>query len=982
MKSVTPRKIASVFFLASFAFLSACCGMCKKCPEDAECTVIPSNAATGIKSSAGGRDGSAPGAALPEGWRVSYPLFEGDYFSATLPPGAEDDPEAVVKTIVTHMGFSDPTGGDVITGEFLARLPPEITVGGGDILKVAQINCEVRPPTGRTRYPRFCKLNESQQKQLIQRATGMEASDYLNRTLKRRIFLQRPRHRSWPTSTRSSERLCVPDSESSDGCRDVFIEHSLMAVTTRNDRGATVASVSGRVFPRYRITNEPDLTAAQARASAYRHLGQIKGISELSNPPDSEREPPLVLLPYGYATRFDFGRLGSFQWPGYRTPQLRYAYRMTLYGKLDDEAGREMEVAGWRAWVDAKTGDILQLVPQFAFADSVQAEGEGWRRSPSYPVSTTCPDPASDDCPTAREFQVDEVDAGTEYCLKLTDVFDQLEYYDSQGTLPFLCSATHNFAADLDCSDPWECLCDKNNLKAVSYLHMNAYAHVSAYMEKLNAAICSPPSSASVCDGGKFRAAWDEASGAFVPLRIKISASLSSGSFVQPHPQPHLTFGEIGGLFANSALCASTAPLTGTHFRPAAQDATLMTHEFAHIIMDGLHAGRPDNWCGLPVCPVPLNADIVHDMADGLSVTHNQTDWFGKWWGNGDVANHSEADGYIRHFNYATDFDHFPEHRDWSKWFPDPDLVSFRKKEYADGQIAAAALWAVTEKMNGWIEYLGPASFETTLLNVLPDHFIPNACAAFEQGGTCDYPDDCDLDVYRYLHSLLGDLVANNLATGVTAANNKILSGFARTGIFLVPPRCIQGNTGAPPADVMDAYCPTGHYGGDAIIDITDDWLQHGAGGTPAQIPEFEVWTGPQFRFQGGHAVVMQPTDPPPCNRFYKITIANNPEFKHVEAEHKLSRDTVWLDSGGYCQAQWSPPANGEWKAFWEDITQLSRDKGISEVYYRVVTGESAAPDAGALSSSEYPGRPLFNALDPPVDPPFAILNDTGELTP
>ena len=81
-----------------FVFLSACCGVCTKCPAGAECAITPSNAATRIKSAAGAPPPAAdadhaitPSTTLPNGWRASYPLFEGDYFSVTLPISSAED---------------------------------------------------------------------------------------------------------------------------------------------------------------------------------------------------------------------------------------------------------------------------------------------------------------------------------------------------------------------------------------------------------------------------------------------------------------------------------------------------------------------------------------------------------------------------------------------------------------------------------------------------------------------------------------------------------------------------------------------------------------------------------------------------------------------------------------------------------------------------------------------------------------------------
>jgi hypothetical protein len=89
-------------------------------------------------------------------------------------------------------------------------------------------------------------------------------------------------------------------------------------------------SVHGTLFHRYGVTNAVTL-AASAALSAQRGLTAVES-------------PELVLLPYG-ATRD--GRIA-----------LRYAYRILL-------AEEDARSRTWLGWVDAESGGMLQLVPQF-----------------------------------------------------------------------------------------------------------------------------------------------------------------------------------------------------------------------------------------------------------------------------------------------------------------------------------------------------------------------------------------------------------------------------------------------------------------------------------------------------------------------------------------------------------------------------------------------------------------------------------------
>jgi hypothetical protein len=872
------------------------------------------------------------------------------------------------------MGFAGPED-PALAYEFLNVSPYKMLIGGGDILEVARINCETGQNADPSSPTNFCSLNERQQRQLIERATGMAADDFLDRRLTRYYFFQRPQHQEWPGGGASTDELCSHDPRLRRNCLKAVIEHSAIAVTLRSDN--SVASVTGRVFSKYRITNKPELPAGRALAVAYEQLWEVPGISRYEDQPITEEELPLVLLPYANAKRSDLSRVLSLRWPRYRTPQLRYAYRTTLWGDFVDEDGRRVEAASWRAWVDAETGRILQLIPQFEFANGVDAKGRGWRLHPSPPLG-------ADDLPQERLFEVDGlgsvpkvcqcpdgVDPVGKYCLKLEGAFEQVELaeieYDNQQqvTPTFLCSPATDFASGLNCAtSPWDCLCLQDDLAPVHYLLMNAYAHSYAYKQKLDNAICSsstvtPPNVSSFCVDGLFQAAVNKGSDAHVPLRIKVGGD-SLGMYEAAPGSPHLVFGETNRAFLNNC------DQLDARLRPGAQDATLMTHEFAHVVMDGLLASRANEWCGEEVnCSVPVSSDLLHDMADGLSAVSNRTNWFGKWWGNYyPGANHSERGMAIRKFE--VEVDHFPEHRSWN------GQIGYYSKGYADGQIAAAALWAVTDKMHSWGGELGRATFETSLLNALPNRYFVNTCQAVKEGNACDYPDDCDIDVYRYLHILLKDLVANDSATGVGVTSNKLIAGFAKVGIFLVPPQCIGAGAG-------DAYCPSGTYGGDAVIDVKNDRLHHGSATNPAELPAFDVWTGPMFQFSG-HDAVVQASVSRPCNKSYRISIANNPWFENVEGAHKLSKDTAWLDTQGECQVQWSPEGDGEWQGFWAEIAAASREHQMSSAYYRVVTRNSGVGNAPPTSSSsEYPGSPNWDASDQRVGPPFAVLYGTDD---
>lgn len=94
---------------------------------------------------------------------------------------------------------------------------------------------------------------------------------------------------------------------------------------------ATPTSMHGTLFNRYRVTNAVRLSADSAASAASQ---------DLAPPARSD----LVLLPHGSAAD------GSIA--------LRYAYRTLL-------TSRSNPAHSWLAWIDAESGRLLQLTPQF-----------------------------------------------------------------------------------------------------------------------------------------------------------------------------------------------------------------------------------------------------------------------------------------------------------------------------------------------------------------------------------------------------------------------------------------------------------------------------------------------------------------------------------------------------------------------------------------------------------------------------------------
>lgn len=93
----------------------------------------------------------------------------------------------------------------------------------------------------------------------------------------------------------------------------------------------TPTFVQGTLFAHYRVTNKNTLSAGAAVASLPRNLAPIVSAT-------------LVLLPHGSSTAGSIG--------------LRYCYRILLADRAD-------RARTWMSWIDAESGNILQLTPQF-----------------------------------------------------------------------------------------------------------------------------------------------------------------------------------------------------------------------------------------------------------------------------------------------------------------------------------------------------------------------------------------------------------------------------------------------------------------------------------------------------------------------------------------------------------------------------------------------------------------------------------------
>lgn len=198
---------------------------------------------------------------------------------------------------------------------------------------------------------------------------------------------------------------------------------------------------------------------------------------------------------------------------------------------------------------------------------------------------------------------------------------------------------------------------------------------------------------------------------------------------------------------------------------------------------------------------------------------------------------------------------------------------------------------------------------------------------------------------------------------------NKVTAGFARGGLFLIPPECIDSD----PASEDFFFCPSGENGGDAVIDIDDndpgddffinnvehpefDFLELGS----PDAPIFHVWTGPRYRFSAdGSSTFNNPT---PCNKQFRVEVSNDPDFQDTTMSPWMNVDTnPQTPQSPECYGTWQPNSQ-QWQALQE---------GGDRVYYRART---RMPGNQNIRLSTTPGAGMFD-----VPPPYGMITEDGQ---
>ncbi|HEY0714599.1 MAG TPA: hypothetical protein VGF45_18085, partial [Polyangia bacterium] len=312
--------------------------------------------------------------------------------------------------------------------------------------------------------------------------------------------------------------------------------------------------------------------------------------------------------------------------------------------------------------------------------------------------------------------------------------------------------------------------------------------------------------------------------------------------------------------------------------------------------------------------------------------------------------------------------DAFPTHR------------SRGRSEYADGQIVGAALWHTRQ---GLVSQGGLAA-AIPLLRWMNDGMTKVGLS----NSICEGDITCDADVYRPGRELLLHMANSWANSDARASINKLLSAFARAGVFLPPYHCVDGFPNDTGGESPGNYCPTASdWAGDAIIDVTDQEVDETKVKGVTQpdddylcrsgVPQFRIWTGPKFTFVEDPSASSNPNAPitggaTKCNTHFEVEISTD--------------DVKWTSMGGgqvpttvtatteLCRAVFTPSA-----AAFQTATA-----GHDVVYYRVRTWrEDAFGTRLDERSSDQPGNGLWVASPPAIS--FAsrlFLSDNGRPDP
>lgn len=670
--------------------------------------------------------------------------------------------------------------------------------------------------------------------------------------------------------------------------------------------GESPSLVYGSLFNLYSVVNQADAGNRDAvLGTALSRLGrEMKDV--LAMLPVA---PVLVLVPDGMVAAPG----------GTPVPALRYAWRVLV--------GRQEGAESWMAWFDAASGALLRVADQAKDA-ATEVAGVRWRRDPGL-----CSKGGA--CTQDVRFHISPKNG--KLALQLNGVFQQIEAHNNQPYLEL--SASDAGFNQWPANDAAAAVCGKDS----AFRQVNAYSHLYSFWSQVNNA--------------KLTQTFPEN-----PLRVIVDDpdrdNVGSSAYYDSQ-----------GKDARSSLWLSAGPgFTSPNCPRAkdvrlngAQDVTVMAHEMAHLLVQRLQERRQcSTTCSLPDV---LGHNILHDFADGLAAFYASTNCFAGWsaknLGGEDASldckgNTSEGGWFPRLASLPTDS--FPGHR------------KLDKGEYANGQIAAAGLWEVRKGMRSKSLAGGTLEAWNRTLRALGyfgmlTHTCPETKAVWNPTSRRFSYTSCDRDVFLYLQDLESKMVGAWLSGGAPTkqAASKVLSGWAKAGVFLVPYKCLDGKPGTRD----DLACAGQDTALDAVIEIDDkrtgddarvdgvvhpevDYLEKS---TP---PRFRIWTGPAYLFSAAGDVL---EGSPRCGIGYEIEVASDAAFQ----ANRWTSGPQTLPSP--CEAEFDLAGKLPDPA-WKAIAAQGR------IYYRVRTWDSS----GNKRVSTEPGAGAFT-----IPPPFAVINDTGK---
>lgn len=682
-----------------------------------------------------------------------------------------------------------------------------------------------------------------------------------------------------------------------------------------------------------------------------------EGIRSVSGKPLAPIE--LLLLPYG----------GTDE-PQPR-PAFKYAYRTAL---LADFLGMK---GTFYVWVDAESGAILELVPTMG---SARATGKTFMRDPGRLPNTAL-----------AEFDIDDLSGGV-FVLGRTGIFNQLNGVDEGYDDGELVKKPSDFVPPLTNSELARPRFDRDPMGNIGI------GSAAAQIKNVSCASGNNKDFAQIdlmATINRYRDVFNAAG----PLSLfprsprKIYFNYESMKCSADHGTEGFYFGLCDG-YKDFANCPDMNDLNPAH------DHTVVAHELGHEFtsyqyryptdptVNAPQAGdRQTNWClgstledgqkpagtTTDPCPMPTSVgDIFHDFADAWSHILENTNCLGGWVaknrGGTDaskdcLAGHSELNDWPRLADVVQD--HFPEHRTAAAAVLVPsasDLYPQWKMPYSDMQIAAAALWSVRQGLKSRDPVWGELQYLRQFVRTLGTTGWLGALTLVPASPA--HPDVkiySDRDIYRHLVELEVKLVSRWAGALIPEEStlNKVASGFARAGIFMIPSGCLDGDTTTP----IGSPCESG---ADAVVDVEPgkDYLTRTAGP-----PTFHIWTGPLYKF---NTTGLSSLATPSCNTAFEVEISTDKTFNPANPAHKKTSTVsgVWRTATG-CHATWRPDQS-DWNAL---IGATAR----TLVYYHVKTRNSAGSE---LRDSNRPAKGLFGDVDPPylvvsddVSPPSAPTN-------